>query len=292
MVCATGERCSVAFEDRVRLATSLGLTAYEARAYLALLERGEAKAGAIATAARVPRGRIYEVLDSLQEKGLLSVVPVKPLRYRPVDLEAFADRRRGELRRAERDIAETTSRLMSELAPRPAPGPTGDFSLVRKRRAMYRTYREMVEGARTSVMVSASEMCLLRGQAIMSDAYRDAAKRGVRVRILARVTPENRAAAEAYRAFAEVRHSDRGNRGTTVMVVDAREILIGHWNPDDEDPLVGDDVGLWSTNPGLVRSFVDLLEGAWKSGKALKPGFLGTEAAPSAGEPAIAGGSS
>jgi len=55
--------------DRIGLAISLGLSPYEARAYLVLLERGESKASMVATASRIPRGRIYEVLESLHAKG-------------------------------------------------------------------------------------------------------------------------------------------------------------------------------------------------------------------------------
>lgn len=280
------------YDDRIRLATSLGLSLYEARAYVALLERGEARANEIATAAQVPRGRIYEVLDSLHEKGFLSVVPVRPLRYRPVAPEEFAARRRQELRKAERELEDTASRLMSEVSPRPAPGPTGDFLLFRKRRAVYRKAREMIEGARTEVLVSSSEMCLVRGRQILLDAYRAAAKAGVRVRILVRVTGPNREAADAYRRFAEVRHTELGNRGTSIVVADRREVLLCHWNPDDADPFVGDDVGLWSTNPGIVQSFHDIIEDAWKSGIDPEARFIGPEAVRPPSVPEIAGGAS
>ena len=280
------------FDDRIRLATSLGLSLYEARAYVALLERGEARANEIATAARVPRGRIYEVLDSLHEKGFLSVVPMRPLRYRPVALEAFADRRRRELRRAERELEDTASRLMSEVSPRPAPGPTGDFLLFRKRRAVYRKAREMIEGARTELLVSSSEMCIVRGHQLLLDAYRAAAKAGVRVRIVVKISGPNRAAADAYRRYVELRHSELGNRGTSILVVDRREVLLCHWNPDDADPFVGDDVGLWSTNPGIVQSFHDIVEDAWKNGMASEARFVGPEAVRPPSVPEIAGGAS
>lgn len=52
----------------------LGLNAYEARTYLVLLGHSKFKALELAPRARVPRQKIYEVLDSLVERGFARVV--------------------------------------------------------------------------------------------------------------------------------------------------------------------------------------------------------------------------
>jgi sugar-specific transcriptional regulator TrmB len=52
----------------------LGLNAYEARSYLVLLGHPRFKALELAARAHVPRQKIYEVLDSLLEKGFASVI--------------------------------------------------------------------------------------------------------------------------------------------------------------------------------------------------------------------------
>jgi len=248
------------------LAISLGLSPYEARAYLILLERGESKASQIATASRIPRGRIYEVLESLHAKGLVSVVSAKPLLYRSVALKAFIERRREELRATEDDLETSATRLMASVAPHPTPGPTGEFLLFRKRQVVVRKLREMIEGARKEVIISASEMCLVRGSRLFMDSYRDRAKAGVSLRVSTRITPQNRAAVEVVRQEVDVHHTELGNRGTSIIVVDGTEVFICHWNPDDEDLYFGDDVGLWSTNPGVVESFHTIVADAWDRG--------------------------
>jgi sugar-specific transcriptional regulator TrmB len=252
--------------DRLGLAISLGLSPYEARAFLVLLERGESKASQVAMASRIPRGRIYEVLESLHAKGLVSVVPAKPLRYRSVALKAFIERRREDLRAAEDDLERSASRLIASVTPRPTPSPTGEFLLFRKRQVVARKFREMVESARKEVLVSASEMCVVRGSRLFIDAYRERAKAGVATRVSTRITPQNRSAVEVIRAEVDVRHTDLGNRGTSILVVDGSEVFICHWNPDDEDLHFGDDVGLWSTNPGVVESFHTIVADAWDRG--------------------------
>ena len=49
--------------------TQLGLTTYEARAYVALLGRDSFTAAQVSRQAGLPRQRIYDVLGSLVEKG-------------------------------------------------------------------------------------------------------------------------------------------------------------------------------------------------------------------------------
>src|SRR6516164_4922682 len=53
---------------------AIGLNAYEARSYLVLVGHPRFKALELAARARVPRQKIYEVLDSLVEKGFAQVI--------------------------------------------------------------------------------------------------------------------------------------------------------------------------------------------------------------------------
>src|SRR6266849_2070564 len=53
---------------------AMGLNAYEARSYLVLVGHPRFKALELAARAHVPRQKIYEVLDSLMEKGFARVV--------------------------------------------------------------------------------------------------------------------------------------------------------------------------------------------------------------------------
>ena len=58
----------------------IGLTPTESKVYLALLDLGEAKTGDILKKARLNSGRIYEVLDSLHKKGLVSSIVKKKVK--------------------------------------------------------------------------------------------------------------------------------------------------------------------------------------------------------------------
>src|ERR1700747_2202972 len=79
------ELAEVDFQRFWRRLQQLGLNAYESRSYLVLLGHHKFKALELAARAHVPRQKIYEVLDSLVEKGFAQVVQEKTKLFSAVD---------------------------------------------------------------------------------------------------------------------------------------------------------------------------------------------------------------
>src|ERR1035441_4427319 len=79
------ELAEVDFQRFWRRLQQLGLNAYESRSYLVLLGHHKFKALELAARAHVPRQKIYEVLDSLVEKGFAPVVQEKTKLFSAVE---------------------------------------------------------------------------------------------------------------------------------------------------------------------------------------------------------------
>jgi sugar-specific transcriptional regulator TrmB len=77
----------------------LGLTRYEARAYVALVRRDASTPAEVARMASVPKPRIYDVLQSLVGKGLAANRPGRTAKF----IAAAPERAAGELVQAHRD---------------------------------------------------------------------------------------------------------------------------------------------------------------------------------------------
>lgn len=60
----------------------IGLTDYEARVYETLLVKGDLTGGKVSKYSEVPHGRVYDILQSLLEKGFVSVTLTKPKIFR------------------------------------------------------------------------------------------------------------------------------------------------------------------------------------------------------------------
>lgn len=73
------------YEQFWRRLQQMGLNAYEARSYLVLVGHPRFKALELAARAHVPRQKIYEVLDSLVEKGFAQVVQEKTKLFSAVE---------------------------------------------------------------------------------------------------------------------------------------------------------------------------------------------------------------
>lgn len=65
----------------------LGLTEYGARSYIALLQLGTGTAREISETADVPRTRVYDAIDQLQDEGLVDVQHASPKVFKPVARE-------------------------------------------------------------------------------------------------------------------------------------------------------------------------------------------------------------
>ena len=63
----------------------LGLSSYEETVYRTLLATGTATAAELAEASDVPRGRIYDVLNGLENRRLVSTQSTEPTRYAAID---------------------------------------------------------------------------------------------------------------------------------------------------------------------------------------------------------------
>ncbi|HUQ95680.1 MAG TPA: TrmB family transcriptional regulator [Bryobacteraceae bacterium] len=73
------------FQRFWRRLQQIGMNAYEARSYLVLVGHPRFKALELAARAHVPRQKIYEVLDSLVEKGFAQVVQEKTKLFSAVE---------------------------------------------------------------------------------------------------------------------------------------------------------------------------------------------------------------
>ena len=82
-----------------RIFQEFGLTQYETKVYLALVELGESTTGQILNKALIHSGKIYQILESLKKKGFVSEVTKNGIKkYSPTEpmdiLEFFQEKKR------------------------------------------------------------------------------------------------------------------------------------------------------------------------------------------------------
>ena len=114
-----GELVEVEFQRFWRRLQQLGLNAYESRSYLVLLGHSKFKALELAARAHVPRQKIYEVLDSLVEKGFAQVVQEKTKLFSAVEpslaVPGFLARKRQAMEQDLTDQSRAATAVIDDL---------------------------------------------------------------------------------------------------------------------------------------------------------------------------------
>jgi sugar-specific transcriptional regulator TrmB len=136
----------------------LGLTSYEARAYLALLRRDSCTAAETARLAGLPRQRVYDVLSSLVEKGLASTRPGRAVKYAATPpehaLAGLVAQHRQQLDALERDSASLLDALTpAYLAGQEHTDPLEYIEVLRDRRAINERFAELESGIKDEILV-------------------------------------------------------------------------------------------------------------------------------------------
>ncbi len=255
-------------QDRLRKMTEHGLTEYQARVYLTLLDLGSATASQISPISKVPRTRIYATMQQLHEKGLVQILPETPLRYKAVPfatyLQALADDLRSRAKQIDSGL-ETLAREFAISAER-EPESRGRFEAIYGRKNVRERLLHMYDGATREVIGIGTTKSPGRILGAFMPDLVDKAKQGVRLRYAFCFTPDNRDDVRTLLKHAEVRHIDF-MMPVYMHVFDGKEFLMSHPIPDDDSSYRGDDIAIWTDDPAIADAMSEMAERIWEMGK-------------------------
>lgn len=138
--------------------TRLGLTSYEARAYTALVRRDSFSAAQVARQAGLPRQRIYDVLETLVQKGLAASRPGPHAKYAAVAPELAIERLLGARRRELSALEVEGAAIVEELTPAYRKGQTHTdpleyIEVLRDRGAINERFAEIQRSVKREILV-------------------------------------------------------------------------------------------------------------------------------------------
>lgn len=94
-----------------KIKDNFDLNLYETKVWLALLSKGLASVGEIASVSRVPRSRTYDVLESLEKKGFVIVRMGKPAKFLGVKPPMILERLKSDIRKSADEKVQILSKL-------------------------------------------------------------------------------------------------------------------------------------------------------------------------------------
>ncbi len=258
------------FLSKLRRYFSLNL--YEVKVWAALLSRGVSTAGELSDIANVPRSRSYDVLESLEKKGFVIMKLGKPIKYIAVPPTEVIERVKKNMQKD----ADTKVKRLEELKGTEVLGelntlhsqgvelvePADLSGSLRGRHNLFNHLELTIRNAEETVTIMTTEQGLMRKIEGLKPTFEKLKKRGVKVRIAAPITKENKAAVKDLGDCAEVRHTDKKAR---FVVVDGRELIFMVLDDTEVHPTY--DIGVWVNTPFFAQALEDLFELAWKAMK-------------------------
>jgi len=234
----------------------MGLNAYEIDAYIVLLEGGQMTAMKISQEAKVPYSKMYEVLNSLKEKGWIKSSESRPFKYYPVPpLEAtrFTKLRlEDKYLNWENTVAQELQPLYEkrELVERP------DMLILRGQQAVLGKLEEVLKKATMEIVIAAPEFAkqvITMAEPLLGSG---GLKKTVKVKLMAAGKKEDWLFLKKYSGLSELRIRDHMFGGG--IIADGKEamLLLG----EDKPSLV-----IWSNHVGLVGFAREYFQFLWDS---------------------------
>ena len=254
--------------ERIRKLMDHGLTEYQARVYLTLLDLGTATASQVTPHARVPRTRIYATMSQLHEKGLVEIIPETPLRYKAVPFVRYLGKSVEELRERAMSLEKNLDAIAKEFAVigQIAPEERGRFEAIYGRRNVRERLIKMYESTKSAwigIGTTRSPGRVMRG---FGEYIIDKSAQGVRFRYAFPVTPDNVKDVQRLATYAEIRTVDF-DVPMYMHVSDAREFIMSHPIPDDDSFYRGDDICIWTDDKALALAVANIMEHTWEDAK-------------------------
>jgi len=266
--------------EAVEKLRQLGLTEYETQAYLALVQGNRMGAEEIARAADIPVPRVYSVLESLKNLGLIVVIKGRPKRFEIVSPEEglrnlLAIRKRAaeeslrQLEQACHDVQQVLSPIFWRERLRIRPEDLLE-SLDSLAVAEERT-KTLIMGAHRTLDIFTEIFSWFEA---IENELTDAVKRGVKVRVLMNLeSPATRKTVRRLRTLGiparhpvDVRFPVRGT------IADASKVVFLIWaSPESEGPSHPKYVyrPSFSANEGITAIFQQSFEFRWRQAKAI-----------------------
>jgi HTH-type transcriptional regulator, sugar sensing transcriptional regulator len=246
-------------EDAKKVLHEVGLTEYETKAYLILLERGVMTASEVSEHGGVPYSKVYETLNSLERKGWVEVERGRPSRYFP---KAPSEALEAARLRLEDMVGGWKHVVMGELQPlyeqrelmeKP------DMWILRGEFSVMAKLREMLDVVKSELLIAVPPFAkgFVDASVSMLGQVRDS---GVRVRVM--VAGQWTEKELAMLGDARVRDNLFGGG----VIVDGKEALLFLGEADTKRSYSGLLV-IWSNHIGLVKFAREYFQLLWDTAK-------------------------
>lgn len=175
------------FQDNdVKALTALGLTALQAKVYLALTKLGQAKIKTISKTTKVARQDLYRIMTELQNRCLAEKVLATPVTFRALPIHEavpiLLQRMNREKAEAHSNALQLVERHKDKMPKLSAQEDEPKFLLIPEKQALSHKLGRSIEKAQNTVDMVCSRKTCLQALFESSPKLKKALERGVKIR--------------------------------------------------------------------------------------------------------------
>ena len=248
-----------------RIKDYFSLNIYETKVWLALLGKGSASAGEIATLSGVPRSRTYDVLESLEKKGFALTKLGKPVKYLGVKPAIILEKLKNNVRH------EAEERFQSLMNVRNTeeyqqleelynvginPVKRSEISASIKGRSTISNHlREIIDSAKKEVIICTNVNEMKQKEKLFLETFSSLKEKNIKIKIALSGD------AESIKQFAEARNLKvkKVDVDAKFFIIDRKEILFYLSKESTKD-----DQAIWLNSDFFSEAFANLFELATK----------------------------
>ncbi len=244
------------------LLDDLKLNAYEKSAYMKLLELDTSTAIQLCKQAKVPYGRIYNVLISLEQIGLISILPTEPKKFKIIDpkiaFKLILDRKKEEINKKLKEIKRITKPKTQRIIPHEK-----DLIILDGADKFYEMLKYFQRTVKKEYLTVAHEFAGPRES--IQILRKRAMNRGVEQKAIVTNIRENKPIIRQNLKLG-VKIRSYPLEGFRLMIKDRTESV-----QSIVDPKTQERISIYTRNKAYTQSMAIFFDSLWKKAKIIKP---------------------
>ena len=262
--------------EYAEMLSGFGLTHNQAKVYIAIAKLRIASVSQVSKVSKVRREDVYRIMPKLEKMGLIEKILGKPTKIRATPVEEALPL----LIKREQDIinkrltalmAKKDEFLKHFKAYKMKPiSEEAHFALVSQREGIINRGLTMVKSAERAIDIITSRDKFLHVFTIYGEPFKEAIKRGVKVRMILDITEHEDSISrileeyKSFRASLDLKYTDQPS--SHYMTVDYEEALVA----TSIEPTIGKNPYLWTDDNNLVGLMQKNFEGIWHTSVDMK----------------------
>ena len=239
----------------------LGLTHYGAKTYIVITTFGPIDATKIAEEANIPRTKIYDVLNKLEQDDWINVKKGRPMLFTARDPRGIIEERKSDLFNEIDSLSNEMSLMYDQQIKKEMP----NAWLIHGKSNIIEKSLDMVSKAQKSVMIIGDLYFPEEVESLKSIIIK-AKKNNISFRIIAEdIIKTSEGEIDLVKAFAEVQPDMiiSGKPPIKYVIADEKELLIMFPKINEDILDLNKVIALWIPSPAVTSSMADMFNMRW-----------------------------